>query len=102
MLVLLHLPFGFVPADLLIEGVEKLLAGSCPGECSAVIESPAEAAKVEQAFGSAIERNAHAIEQIDDARRSLAHVFDRRLVGQKISAVNCVVKMLPGRVALTF
>ena len=31
--------------------------------------------------------------------RGLAHVLDRRLVGQKIAAVNRVVKMLPGRIA---
>ena len=98
-LVLLDLAFGFVAPHLLVERVKKLLAGGRAGECGAVVQSSAEAAEVEQAFRRAVERHAHAVEQIDDARRGLAHVFDRRLVAQKISAIDRVVKMLPGRVA---
>ncbi len=51
MLELLDLALGFVTADLLVERVEKLLAGGGAGERGAVEERAAEAAKVEQAFG---------------------------------------------------
>src|ERR1019366_2084340 len=98
-LVLLHLAFGFVAAYLLVEGVEKLLAGGRAGECGAVIERAAEAAEVEQTFGSAIERNAHAVEQIDDAGSGLAHGLDRRLVGEEVATVNRVVEVNPGGIA---
>ncbi len=98
-LVLLYLAFGFVAADLFIERIKQLLAGGRAGERSAVVQSPAEAAKIEQSLGSAVERNAHAIEQIDDAGRGLAHVLDRRLVRQKIAAVNRVIEMLPRGIA---
>src|SRR5262249_3900526 len=35
------------------------------------------------------------------ARRRLAHGLDRRLVGEEVAAVDGVVEVLPGRVALT-
>src|SRR3981081_2566396 len=79
-LVLLHFAFGLVAADLLVERVEKLLAGSCSGERGAVVERASEAAEIEQAFGRPIERNTHAVEQIDDAGSSVAHGLDRRLI----------------------
>ncbi len=66
-LVLGYFAFGFVAADLLVEGVEKLLAGGGSGEGGAVIEGASEAAEVEEAFGGAVEGDAHAVEQIDDA-----------------------------------
>ncbi len=64
----LTLPVGFVAADLLVEGVEQLLAGGGAGEGGAVVERAAEAAEVEQALGGAIEGHAHAVEQVDDGR----------------------------------
>src|SRR6266446_9758832 len=102
MLVLLYLAFGFVAADLLVERVEKLLAGGCSGERGTVVEGAAEAAKVEQTFGRAIERNAHAVEQIDNAGRGVAHGFDRRLVGEEVASVDGVVEVLPGGIAFAF
>src|SRR4029077_17929879 len=98
-LVLLYFAFGLIAADLLVESVEKLLAGGCSGKCGAVIERAAEAAKIEQTFGRAIEWNAHAVEQIDDARSGVAHGLNRRLVGEKVSTVNRVVEMLPSGIA---
>ncbi len=98
--VLLHLAFGFVAANLLIERVEQLLAGGCAGKGSAVEERATEAAKIEQAFGRAIEWHAHAIEQINNRGRSFRHSFDGRLIREKIAAVDRVVKMLPGSIAL--
>src|SRR5581483_1217661 len=94
-----YFAFGFISANLLIERIKKLLAGSRSGKCGSVMQRATKATEIEQAFGSAVERHAHAIEQIDDARRSLAHGFDRRLVGEEVAAVNRVVKMYPGGVA---
>ena len=48
------------------------------------------------------EGNAHAIEKIDDRRRHFAHGFGRRLVREKVAAVNRVVEMFPGRIAFAF
>ncbi len=62
----------------------------------------AKATKIEQAFLSAREGNAHAIEEIDDRRRHLAHGFCRRLIGEKVAAVNRVVEMFPGGIAFAF
>jgi hypothetical protein len=101
-LVLLHLAFGFVAADLLVERVEQLLPGRCAGKGGAVVERAAEAAKVQQPLGSAIEGHAHAIQQIDNRRGGLAHGLHRRLVGQKVAAVNGVVEVLVSGVALAF
>src|SRR4051794_14672086 len=67
-----------------------------------MVEGAAEAAEVQQAFRCAIEGDAHAIEQIDDGRRGLAHVLDRRLIGEEIATVDGVVKVLPGGVAFAF
>src|SRR5580658_12105 len=99
-LVLLHFAVGFVAPDLLIEGVEKLLAGGGSGEGGAVIERATEAAEIEQTFGRAIEGHAHAVEQIDNAGSGLAHGLDRRLVGEEVAAINRVVEMFVGRIAL--
>ena len=98
-LVLLHFAFGFVAAHLLVERVKQLLSGSRAGKRGAVVKRSAEAAEIEQAFRRAVERDAHAVEQIDDAGRGVAHVFNGRLVAEKVAAVNGVVEMLPGRVA---
>ena len=59
---------GLVAAHLLVERVEELLAGRRAGERGAVEERAAEAAEVEQALGRAVERHAHAVEHVDDAR----------------------------------
>src|SRR5215472_3986228 len=98
--VLRNAAFGFAAADLLIERVEKLLAGGGAGKGRAMVESAAEAAKVEQALRCAIEGNTHAVEQVDDPRRGIAHGLDRRLVGQEVTAVDGVVQVLQRRVAL--
>ncbi len=82
-----------------IEGVEELLAGGGAGEGGAVIERAAETAIVEQAFGRAVEHDAHAIEEIDDVGGFVAHALDERLIGEEIAAVNGVVEMLGGGVA---
>ncbi len=98
-LELRDLAFGLVAAHLLVERVEKLLAGGGAGEGGAVVERAAEAAEVEQAFRRAVEGHAHAVEQIDDAGRGFAHGLDRRLVGEEVAAVDGVVEVLPGGIA---
>ena len=97
--VLLYFAFSLIAANLFVECVEELLSGGGAGKGGAVVERAAEAAEVEQAFGSAVERHAHAIEQVDDGRRRFAHGFDGRLVGEKVAAVNRVVEMLASGVA---
>ena len=94
------LAFRLIAAHLLIESVEQLLAGCCAGKGGALIECPTETAEIQQTFRRAIEGHAHAVEQVDNRRGGLAHRLHRRLVGQKIAAVNGVVEVLPGGVAL--
>jgi hypothetical protein len=91
-----------VAAYLFVESIEKLLAGGCAGKGGAVIERAAEAAEVEQTFGCAVEGDAHAVEQVDDAGARFAHGLDRRLVGEEVSAVDGVVEVLVGGVAFAF
>ena len=98
-LELVYLAFGLVAAHLLVERVEQLLPGGRAGKCGAMVERAAEAAKIEQPFGRAVEGHTHAVEQIDNRRRRLAHGLHRRLVGQKVAAVDRVVKVLRGGVA---
>ena len=67
-----------------------------------MIESAPETTIIEKSFGRAVEHDAHAIEKINDAGSLLAHPLDERLIGQEITAVDRVVKMLPGAIALAF
>src|ERR1700730_2207562 len=96
----LHFAFGLVAPHLLVERVEELLTGGSAGESSAIVERASEATEIEQPLRGAVEGHAHAVEQIDDARRSIAHGLDRWLVPQEISTIDGVVKMLPGGIAL--
>jgi len=59
------------------------------------------AAEVEPSFGRTVEGNAHAVEQVDDSGSGVAHGLDWRLIGQEVSTVDGVIKMLPGGVAFT-
>src|SRR5215813_4368293 len=99
MLKLCHASFGFVPPNLFVQCVQELLAGGGSGECRAMVERAAKPAKIEQAFGRAIEGHSHAVQQINNAGRGFAHGFHRRLIGEEIAAVDGVVKMLPGSIA---
>jgi hypothetical protein len=87
-------------AYLLVERVQQLLAGGCAGEGGAVEERAAEAAEVQQALRRAVEGHAHAVEQVDDGRPLLTHLLHRRLVCEEVAAVDGVVEVGPGRVAL--
>src|SRR6185437_3756975 len=97
--VLLYLAFNLVAANLLVERVEQLLACGCACKSGAMVQRSAKASKIQQTFRSAIERNAHPIEQVNDSRCGLAHCLNRCLVGKKIATVNCVVKVLGGSIA---
>jgi hypothetical protein len=57
-------------------------------------------AKAVRALGSAVEGHAHAVEEVDDGRGGLAHGLDGSLVGEEVAAVDGVVKVLVGGVAL--
>ncbi len=72
------LAVGLIAANLFVERVEKLLAGGGAGESGAMVERAAEAPEIEQALGGAVEGHAHAVEQVDNGRRRLAHGLDRR------------------------
>ena len=100
--VFLDAAFGLVAADLLVEGIEELLAGGGAGEGGAMVERTAKTAEVEQALGGAVEGDAHAVEEVDDGGRGLAHGLDRGLVGKEVAAIDGVVEVLPGGVALAF
>src|SRR5215470_5752110 len=85
-------PAYFVTTNLLVERVEKLLARRSSRECGAMMFSAAETAEVEQSFTRAREGNTHAIEQVDDRGRHLAHRFCGWLVREKVAAVNRIVE----------
>src|SRR3989442_1554956 len=93
-------PRGLVAAHLFVEGVDELLARGRSGEGRAMEERAAEAAEVEESFRGAVERYAHAVEEEDDPRAGLAHRLHGRLVGEEVAAVDRVVEVSPGRVAL--
>jgi hypothetical protein len=92
--------FGLVATDLLIEGVEELLAGGGSGEGGAMEEGSTETAEVEETFRSAVKGDAHAVEEIDDGGPLLAHLLDGSLVGEEVAAVDGVVEVLQDVVAL--
>ncbi len=94
-----HAAFRLMTANLLVERIKKLLPGGSPGERRAVIQRAAKTPVIEQSFRRAIERNSHAVEQIDDPGRRFAHALDQRLIREKVTAVNGVVKVLLSRVA---
>ena len=91
---------GLIAADLFVERVEQLLAGGGAGKGGAVIECAAEAPEVEQPLWRAVKRHAHAVKQVDDGWRGLAHGLDRGLVGQEVAAIDGVIEVLVGGVAL--
>src|SRR5205807_10310929 len=93
--VLTNFPRDFIATDLFIERVQKLLPSRCPRKGGAMMLGSAKTTKVEQSFIRSRKRHSHAIEQVDDRRRHLAHGFRRRLIREKVAAINRVVEMLP-------
>ena len=93
--------FGFEAAHLLIQRVEQLLPGSRARKGRAVIQGPAKSPEIQQSLRRAIEHHAHAIQQVNNRRRRLAHALHQRLIRQKIAAVDRVVEMLPRGIAFT-
>ena len=92
--------FGLVAADLLVEAVEELLAGCRACKRRPLIQRSAEAAEVEEAFGGAVERDAHTVEQVDDGGALGSHVLYGGLVGEEVAAIDGVVEVLGYGVAL--
>ncbi len=99
-LVLGDLAFALVAADLLVEGVDQLLAGGRAREVGPLVERAAEEAEVALAFGGAVEGHAHPVEEVDDLRGPVGHLVDRRLVGEEVAAVDRLVEVLELGVAL--
>jgi hypothetical protein len=64
-----------------------------------VVQRTAETPEIEQALAGAIERHAHAIEQVDDLRSRVAHAFHRRLLGEEVAALERVLHVDVGVVA---
>ena len=93
-------PLRLVAADLLVERVQELLARRRAGERGAVVHRSAEAAEVEQTLGGAVERHPHAIEEVDDRGRRVAHPFHGRLLEEEVAAADRVVEVDVGVVAL--
>src|SRR4051812_42277663 len=85
-----HFPFAY----LFVKSVEKLLARRCSREGGAMVQGAAKASKIQQTFFRAREWNAHPIKEVDDLRRHVAHSFYRRLVCEKIAAIDGVVQVL--------
>jgi predicted lipid-binding transport protein (Tim44 family) len=87
-------PGGVPAADLFVEGVEQLLPRRGAGERRSLEERPAEPALIAEAFGGAVERHAEPVHQVDDPRTPVGHFLYRRLMLQKIAAVDRIVEML--------
>jgi hypothetical protein len=97
-LVVFHLD-GLEAAHLLVECVKELLACRRACESRSVKEGASEPAEVEQAFGRPVERDAHAVKHVDDARRSVGHTFDGRLVRQEVAAIHGLLQVNLGGIA---
>ncbi len=65
------MPVYLPAADLLVQGIEELLAGGGAGEGRAGIERAAEAALVAETFRRAVEGYAQAVHEVDDPRAPL-------------------------------
>ena len=99
-LPLLDLSLHFPAADLLVKRIEQLLAGGRPGEGRSLEERTAKPPLIAKTLGSAVERHAQTVHQVDDPRAPIGHFLDRRLVLQEVAAVDRIVEMLPLVVAL--
>src|SRR5581483_564188 len=102
MFVLQDLAVRFMTAHLLVEGIQQLLTGGCPGKRRPVVQRSSKAAKIEQALRSTVKGDAHPVKQINDAGRGIAHFLHRRLIREEVAPVNRIVKMLPRGVAFAF
>jgi hypothetical protein len=100
-LVLGDLAAGLVAADLLVDGVEQLLAGGSTREAGSAVFHAAEQALVHDSFGGSAEGDAHAVEGADDSGGFFAQVLDGWLIGEVIAALDGVNDVLPDGVVLT-
>jgi hypothetical protein len=99
-LVLLDPALRLPATGLLVQGVEQLLAGGGAGEVRPLEQRAAEQPQIPLALGGAVERHAHAVEQVDDLRRPVGHLVDGRLVLEEVAAVERLVEVHPLAVAL--
>ncbi len=99
-LVLVDLALRLVPTRLLVEGVEELLPGCRAGEVGALEERAAEQAEIATPLVRPVERDAHPVEQVDDAGGPVRHLEDGVLVGEEVAPVQRLVEVLVLRVPL--
>src|SRR5579875_3210977 len=59
-------------------------------------------AEVQQSFGCTIKHNPHAIHQVNNGWSRLTHAQNLLLVGEKVAAINRVVKVFPRGIAFPF
>jgi len=97
--VLANETLDLVAAHLLVQRIEELLTRRRARERRPVKPGPAEAPKVEQALQGPVEHDAHAVEEVDDSRRRIAHRLDGSLVREEVAAVDRVVEVNLRRVA---
>ena len=96
-----NLAGDFPAAYLFIKRVEELLSGcrACIGR--AVMQRSTEAAEVKQALRCSVEHHSHTVKKVDDARCSITHCLDERLVCEEVTAIAGVIKVDGRRVAFT-
>jgi len=99
-LVLRDLAFALEATDLFIEGVNQLLTGRRSREVCALVERATEESQVTLTFERAVERHAHAVEEVDDLRRPVRHFVHRWLVREEVATVDRFIKVLVFRVTL--
>ena len=99
-LILRNPAFALESAHLLVKGVDELLPRGRAREVGALVERSAEEPKVALALKRAVEGDSHPVEQVDDLRRPVRHLIHRRLVREKVAAVDRFIKVLILRVAL--
>ncbi len=93
-LVLRHLAFGLMTPHLLVQRIQKLLPRRRPRKRRPLIQRPAKPPEIQQPLRRPVERHTHAVQQVDDRRPLRRHVLHRRLVGQKVAAIDRVVEVL--------
>ena len=89
-------------AHLLIQSIKQLLTGGGTGKSGTFILNAAETTQIQQALAGSGKLYTHSVHCIDQTGSILHQTAYRRLVSQKVAAVNSIIKMLVNTVVLTF
>ena len=79
--------------DLFIERVNELLSCGGSGKSGSAIQRATKSAEIEMPFSGPVKRHSHPVHQVNNGWTLVAHVAHQRLVGQKVSTLNSVIKM---------